>query len=294
MTSPSAAQSGPGLIEAAQKGDLAAVERLLARGADIDARDGRGRTALLAATHGNHVAVARALIAAGADVNAKDSIEDSPYLYAGAEGRSRDPQTDAGGRRRPEKHQSLRRHRADPGGASRPSGGGEDPARDRDRQGSRQQARLDRAARGRDPRRRRADAYRDRAAAGRGRRERQAGGSRRCHAAAARQAARALARWCGSWRRGARVSVRSSAHGLVRKPLHTVRDHAPANPVLIQCAQSSRPLSAARLRRRRSSHRRRRGTISARARSPCAARARRSARCGAPICFECRTGSMSV
>ena len=88
MTSPSAAQSGPGLIEAAQKGDLATVERLLARGVDIDARDGRGRTALLAATHGNHVAVARALIAAGAGVNAKDSIEDSPYLYAGAEGRS--------------------------------------------------------------------------------------------------------------------------------------------------------------------------------------------------------------
>ena len=50
-------------------------------------RDARGRTALLAATHGNHVAVARALIAAGADVNAKDDIEDSPFLYAGAEGR---------------------------------------------------------------------------------------------------------------------------------------------------------------------------------------------------------------
>ena len=33
------------------------------------------------------MAVARALIAAGADVNAKDDIEDSPYLYAGAEGR---------------------------------------------------------------------------------------------------------------------------------------------------------------------------------------------------------------
>ena len=31
--------------------------------------------------------MARALIAAGADVNAKDAVEDSPYLYAGAEGR---------------------------------------------------------------------------------------------------------------------------------------------------------------------------------------------------------------
>ena len=43
---------------------------------------------MLAATHGNHVAAARALIAAGADVNAKDDIEDSAYLYAGAEGRT--------------------------------------------------------------------------------------------------------------------------------------------------------------------------------------------------------------
>lgn len=51
------------------------------------ARDGRGRTALLLATHGNHADVARALIAAGADVNAKDDIQDSPFLYAGAEGR---------------------------------------------------------------------------------------------------------------------------------------------------------------------------------------------------------------
>jgi uncharacterized protein len=74
------------LIAASGNGDLAAVERLVREGAD-KARDGRGRTALLLATHGNHVGVARALIAAGADVNAKDSIEDSPYLYAGAEGR---------------------------------------------------------------------------------------------------------------------------------------------------------------------------------------------------------------
>jgi ankyrin repeat protein len=31
--------------------------------------------------------VARALIGAGADVDAKDAIQDSPFLYAGAEGR---------------------------------------------------------------------------------------------------------------------------------------------------------------------------------------------------------------
>ena len=44
------------LIGAAGKGDLAGVERLIREGASVTARDNRGRTALLAATHGNHVA----------------------------------------------------------------------------------------------------------------------------------------------------------------------------------------------------------------------------------------------
>ncbi len=44
--------------------------------------------ALMAATHANQIEVARRLIAAGADVNAKDAIGDSPFLYAGAEGRN--------------------------------------------------------------------------------------------------------------------------------------------------------------------------------------------------------------
>lgn len=83
---PLAADDGSGLIAAAGKGDLAAVERLIAAKAGLNARDGRGRTALLAATHGNHVDVARVLIAAGADVNAKDDLQDSAYLYAGAAG----------------------------------------------------------------------------------------------------------------------------------------------------------------------------------------------------------------
>ncbi len=84
QTQPSRDQA---LIAAAGRGDLAAVQKSLRDGAGVTARDGRGRTALLAATHGNHVEIARLLIAAGADVNAKDNIEDTPYLYAGAEGR---------------------------------------------------------------------------------------------------------------------------------------------------------------------------------------------------------------
>jgi ankyrin repeat protein len=84
------AEGGPAnaLLEAAAKGDAAAVERSLAAGVKVDIRDAAGRTPLLLATHGNHIEAARLLIAAGADVNAKDGIQDSPYLYAGARGRT--------------------------------------------------------------------------------------------------------------------------------------------------------------------------------------------------------------
>ena len=74
------------LHNAAAADDVAAIHRLLASGANIDARDESGATALLVAAHGNKVNAAHALIEAGADVNAKDDIQDSPYLYSGARG----------------------------------------------------------------------------------------------------------------------------------------------------------------------------------------------------------------
>lgn len=74
-------------LDAAKTNDIAALQRGLMRGVAVDSRDGRGRTALLIATHANAVEAARTLIEAGADVNARDQIDDSPYLYAGAEGR---------------------------------------------------------------------------------------------------------------------------------------------------------------------------------------------------------------
>jgi len=88
---PSVAQQGNekerDMIAAAERGELPVVRNLLADGARIDARDQRGRTALLAATHRNRTEVARFLIQEGADVNAKDFVQDTPFLYAGAEGR---------------------------------------------------------------------------------------------------------------------------------------------------------------------------------------------------------------
>jgi len=75
------------IVTAADRGEMVVVRRLLAEGAPINVRDGRGRTALLAATQRNHVEIARLLINEGADVNVKDFNQDSPFLYAGAEGR---------------------------------------------------------------------------------------------------------------------------------------------------------------------------------------------------------------
>lgn len=75
------------LILAAERGELVVVRRLIGDGARVNARDMRGRTALLAATQRNRIEVARFLIQEGADVNAKDFIQDTPYLYAAAEGR---------------------------------------------------------------------------------------------------------------------------------------------------------------------------------------------------------------
>ncbi|KUM25782.1 hypothetical protein AU467_24735 [Mesorhizobium loti] len=81
-----AAMNQSALHAAAATDDVSTIEKLLAEGVEIDARDGSGATALLVATHDDNIAAATALIEAGANVNAKDNIEDSPYLYAGARG----------------------------------------------------------------------------------------------------------------------------------------------------------------------------------------------------------------
>ncbi|PLP60981.1 hypothetical protein CYK37_01400 [Mesorhizobium loti] len=76
------------LIEAVITGDIPAIKAAIVSGADLEQRDSKGRTALLIATHADNVEAARLLIEAGADVNAKDDIRDTPFLYAGAEGRN--------------------------------------------------------------------------------------------------------------------------------------------------------------------------------------------------------------
>ncbi len=58
------------LRAAAESNDLATFEALLARGADVNARDAQLDSAFLLAARGGHAAVVRAALAAGADLGA--------------------------------------------------------------------------------------------------------------------------------------------------------------------------------------------------------------------------------
>jgi ankyrin repeat protein len=71
---------------AAAAGDVGLIRRLLATGADIDARDDEGRTPILVATVARRTEAVRVLIEAGADVDIRDDNLANPFLYAGAEG----------------------------------------------------------------------------------------------------------------------------------------------------------------------------------------------------------------
>jgi hypothetical protein len=60
-------------VAAARAGDLAAMQKLLARGVDVNAKDKDGGTALMAASAQGHLDVVQALLENGADVKAKGS-----------------------------------------------------------------------------------------------------------------------------------------------------------------------------------------------------------------------------
>ena len=74
------------LIAAAGRGGLPEVEKLLREGADVQAKDGSGKTALNSAAYGNHVEVFRRLLAAGSNVNERDNVPSSPLMTAAVRG----------------------------------------------------------------------------------------------------------------------------------------------------------------------------------------------------------------
>ena len=78
--------SDPRLHDAARAGDITAIDRLVAEGLPIDARDADGRTPVMVATVARQTDAVRALVDAGADVDIRDNRLDNVFLYAGAEG----------------------------------------------------------------------------------------------------------------------------------------------------------------------------------------------------------------
>lgn len=76
------------MLEAAERGDTAGVERMIASGSPIDLANASKQTPLLLAVQNNHLAVAIRLIDAGANINAQAANQDTPWLLAGALGRT--------------------------------------------------------------------------------------------------------------------------------------------------------------------------------------------------------------
>nr|WP_090109557.1 ankyrin repeat domain-containing protein [Cohnella sp. OV330] len=74
------------LIASAEKGEVERVLKLLQDGADINATDRSGRTAVMAATYNNKADMVKILIQKGADINIRDNQFNNVLLYAGAEG----------------------------------------------------------------------------------------------------------------------------------------------------------------------------------------------------------------
>ena len=65
------------LFQAIAKQDLAEVKKALATGANVNATDSHGQSALMHAAASNNPAVLQVLIAAGADVNAKNEDDET-------------------------------------------------------------------------------------------------------------------------------------------------------------------------------------------------------------------------
>lgn len=89
MTDPKAAvpeSTDAELLQAVRRGDVAGTKDTLARGANADARDSSGRTALALAVISDFVDIAKVLVERGASPNVLDARHDTPWLLTGETG----------------------------------------------------------------------------------------------------------------------------------------------------------------------------------------------------------------
>ena len=76
------------MLDAAMRGDAGRLAKLIAGGAPLDPTDNAQQTPLLLAVQANHLAAAEVLIKAGGNINAQAANKDTPWLLAGALGRT--------------------------------------------------------------------------------------------------------------------------------------------------------------------------------------------------------------
>ena len=72
------------LFDAAKEGNIEAVKQALNDGADVDSKDEAGETSLNVTARKGHTGIAELLIAKGADVNAKEKMLDEAPLHLAA------------------------------------------------------------------------------------------------------------------------------------------------------------------------------------------------------------------
>ena len=82
LASPAVAKLGDALLDAARNDDRAAVAALLKQGAEINARDGDGTTALGWAAARTNAEIAMLLLTAGADPNLANELAVGPLVLA--------------------------------------------------------------------------------------------------------------------------------------------------------------------------------------------------------------------
>ncbi|ALS77220.1 ankyrin repeat domain-containing protein [Planococcus kocurii] len=82
-------QYSGGLIQAVEDNEVKKVQEILQDPSyPLNETNTKKETPLLIATHSNYIEIAKLLIDAGADINQQDNIQDSAYLYAGAQGKT--------------------------------------------------------------------------------------------------------------------------------------------------------------------------------------------------------------
>src|SRR5262252_3352690 len=88
MASSQNTDSSRAILEAAARGDVETLKRLIAAGVSLETVNTIGETPLLLAVKHNHLSAAVLLIDAGGNINARAADKDSPWLLAGALGRT--------------------------------------------------------------------------------------------------------------------------------------------------------------------------------------------------------------